>query len=64
LANKETNIDAEVIMESDEYGTEVFDYETTDDAIEGFRRLVKSAKKHYKNDGVARKVSLTITVEG
>lgn len=47
-----------VILESNEFGVEVFHYQTKREAEAGLKRLVKSAKAHEKKDGIQRKVYL------
>lgn len=45
-----------VVMQSEVYGIETFEYPTARAAEAGRKRLVKSAKKHEKQDGVKRKI--------
>ena len=47
-----------VELESEVFGIEEFEYGTFKEAIEGFERLKKSAKKQYKKDKIPRTVTL------
>ncbi len=48
----------QVIMYSDEYGFEDFDYDTVEEAEAGFERLKRDCAKAYKKDGIERRLLL------
>ena len=49
-----------VVMSSEEFGTEDFDYDTIEEAREGFERLKKECAKSFKEDGIERRLLLVI----
>lgn len=49
-----------VVMSSEEFGTEDFDYDTIEEAREGFERLKKQCAKSFKKDGIERHLLLVI----
>lgn len=49
-----------VVMSSEEFGTEDFEYDTIEEAREGFKRLKKECAKSYKKDGIERRLLLVI----
>jgi hypothetical protein len=50
----------QIIMQSAEYGTEEFDYNTLKEAREGFRRLKESCQAGTDEDGIERKLLLVV----
>lgn len=59
LILKENNV-AQVILSSDEFGREEFDYDTTKEARKGFERLKKACQKEFEDDGIERKLVLAL----
>jgi hypothetical protein len=49
-----------VIMRSEEFGEEEFEYETLKEAKEGFKRLKKSTDQHATEDGIERTLLLVL----
>lgn len=47
-----------VLMHSEEYGFEWFEYETRAEARQGFKKLCNAAQVQYLEDGVVRTVLL------
>lgn len=46
-------------LESDEYGYDNdFEYDTLEEALEGVKRLRKSADEYTKQDGIVRRVGI------
>lgn len=45
-----------VVMKSELYGEETFEYDNEREAKAGMKRLKKSAKEHEKKDGVKREI--------
>ena len=54
----DTNKAFMVEMRSEEFGEELFYYESLAKAEKGFKRLVKSARRYFKKDGIARTISI------
>lgn len=50
----------QVILTSDEYGTEEFDYDSLKDARAGFRELQNSCRAEAERDGIERRLLLAI----
>jgi len=50
-----------VYLESEAYGCEKFSYSTIDEASAGVARLLKSVKKNVLNDGITRKISISVS---
>lgn len=48
----------QVIMFSDEFGFEAFDYDTVEEAEAGFGRLQKDCSRAYNSDGIERRLFL------
>ena len=46
-----------VSMSSKEYGVEYFEYETREEALEGFDRLFETTKQYTEADGIVRQVA-------
>lgn len=49
-----------VVLSSEEWGTEDFDYDTIEEAREGFERLKKECAKSFKKDSIERRLLLVI----
>ena len=49
-----------VIMRSEEFGEEEFDYETLKEAKDGFKRLKQSSDEHSAEDGIERTLLLVL----
>lgn len=49
-----------VVMSSEEFGTEDFEYDSIEEAKKGFKRLKKECAKAYKKDGIERRLLLVI----
>jgi hypothetical protein len=49
-----------IIMRSEEFREEEFDYETLKEAKEGFKRLKKSSNEHSADDGIERELLLVV----
>jgi len=52
-----------VELSSDVYGTEIFEYDTYKEAVEGMKRLIEATQRQYKEDGIRREVSSPIFIE-
>ena len=52
----------QVIMSSDEYGTEEFDFDTLKEAREGFNRLKESCQAETNQDEIERRLVLALEV--
>lgn len=52
-----------VTMQSGEFNTEEFKYDTLKEAREGKKRLIESAKRHRKKDGIRRMITGPTEVE-
>ena len=50
----------QVILSSEEFGSEEFDYDTLKEAREGFARLKESCQAEADNDGVERRLILAV----
>jgi hypothetical protein len=50
----------QVILTSEEFGEETFDYDTLKEAREGFSRLKQSCKAETDNDGIERRLVLAL----
>jgi hypothetical protein len=46
-----------VSMTSEVYGEEVFEYDSRRDQERGYKRLLKSARLHFQQDGIERIVT-------
>ena len=53
-----------VVMSSAEFGAEDFEYDTIEEAREGFDRLKKECAKSFKEDGIERSLLLVIAAWG
>jgi hypothetical protein len=49
-----------VVMSSAEFGAEDFEYETIEEARDGFERLKKKCAESFKEDGIERRLLLVI----
>ena len=47
-----------VTMSSFEFGTEDFAYDSLEEAVAGFNRLVKNCSKQFSEDGIERELKL------
>ena len=50
----------QIVMTSDEFGTEYFSYNDLEEAHAGFERLKKSCTKFQKKDGIKRTLRLVV----
>jgi hypothetical protein len=50
----------QIIMKSEEFGEEEFDYDTVEEAQEGFTRLKESCQQCAQNDGIERTLLLVL----
>lgn len=53
----------EVYLESDEYGFESFRCYTVSETMECIKRLIKSARQCIEDDGIERRIGVTIRSE-
>ena len=53
-------LEVAIYLESDEFGSEEFSYDSIDEATEGVRRLLVSCLKHYQEDGIERTLRVEI----
>lgn len=51
---------SKVIMSSEEFGAEDFEYDTIEEAKEGFARLKQKCAESFKEDGIERRLLLVI----
>ena len=49
-----------IIMSSEEYGSEQFDYDTLEEAEAGLERLKKKCSEAYQEDGIERRLLLVL----
>lgn len=49
-----------VRLYSDEYGAEIFKYDTLEEALDGLGRLVRRSLTEFAQDGIAREVTFIV----
>lgn len=51
---------AQVVLSSEEFGSEEFEYDTLKEARTGFNRLKESCQAETDNDGIERRLILAV----
>jgi len=52
-----------VELKSEEYGTEIFEYDSLEEAQQGYERLQKQIARAYREDGIERYLSSPVFIE-
>lgn len=56
----DVKLDCRILLKSEEFGEEKFEYDSIEEANAGFDRLLASSTEASKNDGIHRTLELVI----